>query len=66
MTSLVTIVAPEAMAGFYQILGAVAYFAISEPTLARMYGKATYGSLWRSFPTELEQLIQAQLTPLRR
>ncbi len=50
-----------ARAGIYQMLGAVPYIAVSEPTRAEMYGRARYDRLRRAFPQALADLIRAQL-----
>lgn len=52
----------EALAGVYQILGAINYFAVSEPTLTRMYGKGEYAEMGKSFPAELKRLIESLLS----
>jgi len=52
----------EALAGVYQILGAINYFAVSEPTLTRMYGKGEYAKVSTSFPAELKRLIASLLS----
>lgn len=49
---------PEALARVYQALGAINYFAISEPTLKQMYGKRAYGRLQSQFPRELKRLVE--------
>lgn len=45
----------------YELLGAVSYFAVSGPTLSRMYGKEEYGRLCKRYPAELQRLIRARL-----
>ena len=52
----------EILAGMYQLLGAINYFAISEPTLTRMFGRDAFGDLRTAFPQELEALVRARLT----
>ena len=52
----------EALAGVYQILGAINYFAVSEPTLTRMYGKGEYAKMSKSFPAESKRLIDSLLS----
>ncbi|MEM8609932.1 MAG: TetR/AcrR family transcriptional regulator [Myxococcota bacterium] len=49
----------EALAAVYQLLGAISYYAISEPTLTRIFGKATYAELDEAFPTRLRLLMRA-------
>ncbi len=51
----------EVLAAVYQLLGAVNYFAISEPTLARMFGKPAYRALEEAFPAQLRALVDACL-----
>ena len=53
----------EALAIAYQLLGAVNYFVISEPTLTQMFGKSDYESLKSRYPTEMRRLIRARLAP---
>ena len=50
-----------ALAGVYQLLGAVSYFAVSEPTLARMFGKTAFDALRKAYPRELTRLVRATL-----
>ena len=47
----------EALAGVYQFLGAINYFAVSEPTLTRMYGQTEYARVSKSFPSEARRLV---------
>lgn len=49
----------EALAAIYQFLGAVSYFAVSEPTLARMFGDEDFAGMKRAFPEVLEQTAAA-------
>lgn len=51
----------EALAAAYQLLGAVNYYAISEPTLTRMFGKQAFAALEDAFPAQLRALIDACL-----
>ena len=51
----------DALASVYQLLGAINYFAISEPTLIQMYGKRKYGRLEEAYPARLRALIRASL-----
>ncbi len=51
----------EALAAIYQLLGAIAYFTISQPTLVRMFGKQKYGRLAAVFPIRLRALIRTTL-----
>ena len=51
----------EALAAVYQMLGAISYYAISEPTLMRIFGKPTYAAVEEAFPVRLRALIQACL-----
>ena len=52
----------EALAMVYQFLGAAHYFAISGPTLARMFGRETYDTASARYEAELRALIGARLT----
>ena len=45
----------------YQILGAINYFAVSEPTLMQMFGKKDYSKLDACYEDELRKLIAARL-----
>ena len=49
----------EALAAVYQILGAVNYLVISEPTLSRMYGKRRFKEMKRVYPETLRALVRA-------
>ncbi|MEL6727618.1 MAG: TetR/AcrR family transcriptional regulator [Pseudomonadota bacterium] len=51
----------EALALVYQLLGAINYFGISEPTLTGIFGNRGYEALNAAFPSQLEQLIRARL-----
>lgn len=48
----------QVLARVYQVLGAINYFAVSEPTLRRMYGKRAYDRLQSQFPRELKHLVE--------
>lgn len=48
----------EAFAGIYQILGAINYFAISQPTLAKMLGPTQMKAVSERFPSTLKALIR--------
>ena len=50
-----------AQALVYQLLGAINYFAVSEPTLARMFGKQAIAKLRKGYESELRTLIAARL-----
>ena len=52
----------EALAFVYQILGAINYFGISEPTLSGIFGQAGYAEFQSAFPAQLETLIRAGLS----
>ncbi len=45
----------------YQLLGAVNYFLVSEPTLKQMFGKAQYDEMKMLYPDEFKTLIRARL-----
>lgn len=51
----------DALASVYQLLGAIHYFAISEPTLSRMFGKRPYQRLEDAYPTRLRVLVRGCL-----
>ena len=52
---------PEALAAIYQILGAINYFAISEPTLRAIFSNRHHNELARKFPAQLRRTIEAVL-----
>lgn len=52
----------DALASVYQLLGAINYFAISEPTLVQMFGKREYRRLEEAYPTRLRALIRASIS----
>lgn len=47
----------EALARTFQVMGAVNYFAISDPTLKTMFGKDVYDDVEHVFLDQLEQLF---------
>lgn len=49
----------EALAAIYQFLGAVSYFAVSEPTLVRMFGEESFAEMQRGFPEALDRMAAA-------
>lgn len=49
----------EALAMVYQLLGAINYFGISQPTLTGIFGEPAYQALETAFPKQLEQLIRS-------
>lgn len=51
----------EALAAAYQLLGAINYYAISEPTLTRIFGRPAYAALEEAFPVRLRALMRACL-----
>lgn len=51
----------EALALVYQLLGAINYFGISEPTLTGIFGEAGYKALDAAFPKQLEHLIRSAI-----
>ena len=55
---------PAALAIVYQLLGAINYFAVSEPTLTQMYGKTGFKKLKTSYIGELRSTIAARLDDL--
>ena len=52
---------PQALAVAYQLLGAVSYFVISEPTLSRIFGTAQFAEMQDIFPGELRRTVRALL-----
>ena len=48
----------EALAAVYALLGAVNYFAISEPTLRAMFGTDLYEDVKRAFPQQIERQVR--------
>ncbi len=52
----------EALAPLYQLLGAINYFAISEPTLRAIFSDRHHNELARRFPAQLETTIDAVLS----
>lgn len=51
----------EALAFIYQILGAINYFGISQPTLTGIFGPDFYRRLESNYPDQLMNLIEAGL-----
>ncbi|MEO1323044.1 MAG: TetR/AcrR family transcriptional regulator [Pseudomonadota bacterium] len=49
--------AVDAFTMVYQLLGAINYFGISEPTLQGIYGAKAYANIEQGFPAQLEHLI---------
>lgn len=52
---------PQALAFVYQLLGAINYFTVSEPTLTQMLGATAYGSTAAAFERELRAVIASRL-----
>ncbi len=52
---------PEALAVVYQLLGAINYFAVSEPTLTRILGRQDYRKLDAVYEEALRTLLAARL-----
>ncbi len=50
-----------AQAFVYQLLGAINYFVVSQPTLRQMFGKAEFARLAAGYETQLRALIAARL-----
>lgn len=48
----------QALAGLYQVIGVIQYFAISAPTLSGMYGTASFDDLNGAISTDLARIIQ--------
>lgn len=51
-----------AVAMVYQLLGAAHYFAVSQPTLDKMFGRDLFAATQRCFEDELRRLIRARVT----
>ena len=51
----------EALAMVYQLLGAINYFGISQPTLTGIFGDPAYQAFEATFPKQLEQLIRGAI-----
>lgn len=51
----------EALAGIYQLLGAVNYVAVSDATLASMFGRGAFDDFRDAYPAELRRLLRASL-----
>lgn len=52
---------PQALAVGYQLLGAVTYFVVSEPTLSRLFGAAQFAEMQDIYPGELRRTVRALL-----
>jgi len=50
----------EALALVYQLLGAINYLGMSEPTLTQMFGEATFEELCAAYPRQLRALIRSR------
>ena len=55
---LVNVPRAQKFAAMYQMLGAIEYFAISRPTLTRMYGQIEYGAIASAYPDELRAQVR--------
>ncbi|MEL7041879.1 MAG: TetR/AcrR family transcriptional regulator [Pseudomonadota bacterium] len=53
----------EAFAATYQLLGAINYFGVSQPTLTGIYGERFYAKIEADFPQQLEALIRSAVAP---
>ena len=49
----------DAFTMVYQLLGAINYFGISQPTLQGIFGAETYAEIEQAFPAQLDHLIDA-------
>ncbi|MEO0608144.1 MAG: helix-turn-helix domain-containing protein [Pseudomonadota bacterium] len=54
--------AAEVLSLVYQLLGAINYFQVSQPTLEGIYGADGYARLAEAYPEQLARLIRAGLT----
>lgn len=61
MTVLPAYSRPRAFTLAYQMLGAIHYFAVSEPTLVQIFGREEYEEVLRGYEDELRDLIRARL-----
>jgi len=50
----------DAFAAVYQLLGAISYLGMSEPTFSNMFGKKEYKQLLKSYPGQLKALIRSR------
>ena len=50
----------QALAAVYQLIGAVNYLIISEPTLSSMYGKRHFEEMKRAYPEALRAIVRAR------
>jgi len=50
----------QALVAVYQLIGAVNYLVISEPTLSRMYGKRRFDEMKRAYTDGLRALVRAR------
>lgn len=50
----------QALAAVYQLIGAVNYLIISEPTLSSMYGKRHFEEMKRTYPEALRAIVRAR------
>ena len=55
----------EALALVYQMLGAINYFSISQPTMNGIFGSRHYNALNRSFTSQLQSTILAAVAARR-
>jgi len=51
----------QAFSCVYQILGAINYFAVSQPTLEQMFGKERKASISVAFPEQLKALVRTAI-----
>ena len=52
----------QALALIYQLLGAVNYYGVSEPTLRGIFGASGFSALKKAFEPQFETMIDAALT----
>ncbi len=53
---------PQALSIAYQLLGAVSYFVISEPTLTRILGSAQFSEMQDIYPGEIRRTVRLLLS----
>jgi AcrR family transcriptional regulator len=52
----------EALARVYMLIGALSYFAVSEPTLRRMYGEDAFNDLKVAVPLQARRIVRTPLS----
>lgn len=52
----------QAFSCIYQLLGAINYYAISQPTLGKMFGKKRKASIASAFPVQLQTMVRTAIS----